>query len=194
MNESLSALVAMQSEYTSLAQIKACAKIFSESHDNDYMVIVVFNDNTMLKIVDEGDGLQYDNDFDKGFVDFVVNVCAAYKGLDLCFEFDSLIELFDIVESFDSSKQTLFAVLLNNYSYSYDIESLVNYAENDACLFEGSISDYAYELINDCYDTKNMGTLSNYIDYDKFGNDLLLVGDIVELAYNCYWVNPNDIC
>ena len=193
MNESLNALVAMQSEYTSLAQIKACAKIFSESHDNDYMAIVVFNDNTMLKITDEGDGLQYDNDFDKGFVDFVVNVCAAYKGLDLCFEFDSLKECFDIVECFDNNKQTLFALLLSDYSYSYDIESLTNYCENNAYLFDGSVSDYAYELIQDCYDLKSMGGLVSYIDYNKFGNDLLLEGAIVELGYNCIWTNPNDI-
>jgi len=192
MNESLKTLVAMQSEYTSLVQIKECAKIFSESHDNDYTAIVIFSDNTMLKIVDE-DGLQYDNDFNKGFVDFVVSVCDAYKNFDLCYEFDSLIECFDIVSSFDNNKQKLFAVLLSDYSYSYDIETLVNYAENNANLFEGSISDYAYDFINDCYDTKSMGTLANYIDYDSFGEDLLINREIFELRYNLIWTNPNDI-
>lgn len=192
MNESLEALVAMQSEYTSLAQIKACAKIFSESHDNDYMAIVIFNDGTMLKIVDEN-GLQYDNDFSEEFVEFVASVCSAYKSLDLCFEFDSLIELFDIVQGFDSSKQILFSFLLNDYSYSYDIETLVSYCENNASLFNGSLSDYAYALIEDCYDLKSMGTLANYIDYDSFGRDLLLNSEIVELGHNLVWSNPNDI-
>jgi len=125
------------------------------------------------------------------FIVFALSVEKHYKkvGLDL----DTLIECFDIVECFDNNKQALFAVLLSDYSYNYDIETLVNYCSDNACLFDGSIADYAYDLINDCYDLKSMGGLANYIDYDKFGNDLLLGGDIVELGYNCYWTNPNDI-
>ena len=125
------------------------------------------------------------------FIIFALSVEKHYKKVEL--DLDVLKECFDIVECFDNNKQALFALLLNDYSYSYDIESLTNYAENDACLFEGSISDYAYELINDCYDTKSMGGLVSYINYDKFGNDLLLEGAIVELGYNCIWTNPNDI-
>ncbi len=131
-----------------------------------------------------------DEKFDNDFVTFALSVEKAYKKASL--DLDTLKECFDIVECFDDNKQALFAVLLSDYSY-YDIESLVNYAENDACLFEGSISDYAYELIQDCYDLKSMGGLVSYIDYDKFGNDLLLEGAVVELGYNCLWVNPNDI-
>ena len=184
MNESL---------YTSLAQIKECAKYFSDSHDNEYQAIAIFNDRTMLKITDDGEGFQYDNDFSEEFIVFVLNVCAAYKSLDLCFEFDCLVECFDIVSSFDNNKKTLFAVLLSEYSYSYDVETLVNYAAENACLFEGSRSDYAYELINDCYDLKPMGTLANYIDYEAFGRDLELNGEIQEIGYDVYWTNPNDI-
>ena len=132
-----------------------------------------------------------DEKLDNDFIIFALNVEKHYKKASL--DIDELKTCFDVVSSFDDNKQTLFALLLNDYSYNYDIESLVNYAENDACLFEGSISDYAYELINDCYDLKSMGGLANYIDYDKFGNDLLLEGAIVELGYNCLWVNPNDI-
>ena len=106
---------------------------------------------------------------------------------------DVLKECFDIVECFDDNKQKLFALLLNDYSYSYDIETLTNYCENNASLFNGSASEYAYELIQDCYDTKSMGTLANYIDYDSFGRDMLLNNEIVELGHNCLWANPNDI-
>ena len=125
------------------------------------------------------------------FIVFALSVEKAYKKVEL--DLDVLKECFDIVECFDNNKQTLFAVLLNDYSYSYDIESLTNYAENDACLFKGSISDYAYELINDCYDLKAMGTLANYIDYEAFGRDMLLNSEIVELGYSLIWTNPNDI-
>lgn len=193
--ESLRTIIAMQNEYTSLVQIKEFAKVFSESHDNEYQAIAIFNDNTMLRITDNGDGegLQYDNEFDQDFIDFVRSVLSNYKNLDLCYNFETLKQCFEIVESFDSNKQALFALLLSEYSYSYDIETLVNYCEENVCLFDGSISDYAYELIDDCYDTKNMGGLTNYIDYDRFGRDMLLNGEVVELGYNLLWTNPNDI-
>ena len=125
------------------------------------------------------------------FIVFALNVEKHYKKTSL--DLDVLKECFDIVECFDNNKQTLFALLLSDYSYSYDIESLTNYCENNAYLFDGSVSDYAYELIQDCYDLKSMGGLVSYIDYNKFGNDLLLEGAIVELGYNCIWTNPNDI-
>jgi len=129
--------------------------------------------------------------FGNDFIVFALSVEKHYKKTSL--DIEELKTCFDVVSSFDDNKQTLFALLLSDYSCSYDIESLVNYAENNACLFNGSASGYAYELINDCYDLKSMGTLANYIDYDKFGNDLLLGGDIVELGYDCLWANPNDI-
>ena len=128
---------------------------------------------------------------DNDFIVFALSVEKHYKKASL--DLDTLIECFDIVECFDNNKQTLFALLLADYSYSYDIESLTNYCENNANLFDGSVSDYTYELINDCYDTKSMGTLANYIDYDAFGRDMLLNNEIVELGYNCIWTNPNDI-
>jgi len=132
-----------------------------------------------------------DEKFCNDFIVFALSVEKQYKKVEL--DIETLKECFDIVSSFDNNKQTLFALLLSDYSHGYDIESLVNYAENDAYLFNGSASDYAYELINDCYDLKSMGTLASYIDYDSFGRDLLLNGDIVELGYNLVWTNPNDI-
>ena len=125
------------------------------------------------------------------FIVFALNVEKHYKKTSL--DLDVLKECFDIVECFDDNKQKLFAVLLSDYSYSYDIETLVNYVAENACIFEGRRSDYAYELIEDCYDTKSMGTLANYIDYDSFGRDMELEGNIQEIAYNVYWTNCGDI-
>jgi len=125
------------------------------------------------------------------FLVFALNVEKHYKKTSL--DIDELKTCFDVVSSFDDNKQTLFALLLNDYSYSYDIETLTNYCNDNAYLFDGSVSDYAYELLNDCYDLKPMGTLANYIDYDSFGRDMLLNGEIVELGYNLLWTNPNDI-
>jgi len=132
-----------------------------------------------------------DEKHNNDFIIFALSVEKVYKKTSL--DLDVLKECFDIVECFDDNKQKLFALLLSDYSCGYDIESLVNYAENNANLFDGSASEYAYELINDCYDLKPMGTLANYIDYDSFGSDMLLNNEIVELGHNCLWTNPNDI-
>jgi len=192
--ESLQAIVAMQSEYTSFAQIKECAKYFSDSHDNEYQAIAIFSDGTMLHVTtDEDGGLQYNNEWESDFIAFVSKVVASYKNIDLCFEWDSLPDLFAIVEDFSENQSKLFDIVLCDYSYSYDLSTLVNYVNENACFFEGSRSDYAYELIQDCYDTKSMGNLANYIDYDSFGRDIELGGDIQGLDYNVYWTNPNDI-
>ena len=193
--ESLQALVALQSEYTSLVQIKECAKYFADSHDNEYQAIAIFNDGTMLHIVDNGDGegLQYNNKWSSDFVAFCLLVDKTYKVLDLCYEFDNLVELFDIVQDFDDNKKALFDIVLCDYSYSYDISTLVNYAAENASIFEGSRADYAQELIDDCYDTKSMGNLANYIDYEAFARDIELEGGIQEISYNVYWTNVGDI-
>ena len=135
----------------------------------------------------KGSAGKHNNDF----IVFALNVEKHYKKTSL--DLDVLKECFDIVECFDNNKQALFVLLLNDYSYSYDIETLVYYVAENACIFEGSRSDYAYELIQDCYDTKSMGTLANYIDYDAFGRDLELEGNIQEIAYNVYWTNCGDI-
>lgn len=193
--EALQALVAMQSEYTSLAQIKECAKYFSDSHDNEYQAIAIFNDGTMLHITDNGDGegLQYNNEWESDFIIFVSKVVASYKGMDLCFEFDTLLDLYDnTVTNFDNKQNLLLDLLISDY-YNYDISLLVTYVAENACIFEGSRSDYAYELIEDCYDTKAMGNLANYIDYEAFARDMELNSEIQELDYNIYWTNPNDI-
>ena len=131
-----------------------------------------------------------DEKYSNDFIVFALSVEKAYKKVEL--DIETLKECFDIVSSFDNNKQTLFAVLLSDYSY-YDIETLVNYCNDNACLFEGSASDYAYELINDCYDIKSMGNLANYIEYDAFGRDMELNGEIQEITYNVYWTNCGDI-
>ena len=195
------ALVAMQAsqQAANLAFVFSCcdnAKIISV---NDEKLVAVFNDSSMLVVecLDDSDESQHELsfkiDFDSSFIDFIVLVDETYKTIELADDLDSLEELFSVVEDFGSNQSKLFDLLISEYSYSYDIETLVNYAAENACIFEGSRSDYAYELIQDCYDTKSMGNLANYIDYDSFGRDLELEGNIQEIAYNVYWTNCGDI-
>ena len=172
------------------------AKIISV---NDEKLVAVFNDSSMLVVdcLDDSDESQHELgfkiDFDSSFIDFVVLADETYKTINLAEDIDSLEELYSIVEDFGSNQSKLFDLLILDYSYSYDVETLVNYAAENACIFEGSRSDYAFELIEDCYDTKSMGNLANYIDYDAFGRDLELGGNIQEIDYNVYWTNAGDI-
>ena len=195
------ALVAMQAslQAANLAHVVSfcnTAKIISV---NDEKLVAVFNDSSMLVVdcLDDSDESQHELSFkifdDKILIDFVVSVCGAYTKMSLADEIDKLIFLFDTVQDFDSEKEALFDIVLIDYSYKYDIETLVNYVAENACIFEGSRSDYAYELIEDCYDTKSMGTLQNYIDYESFGRDMELEGSIQEIGYNVYWTNVGDI-
>ena len=195
------ALVAMQAsqQAANLAFVFSCcdnAKIISV---NDEKLVAIFNDDSMLVVdcLDDSDESQHELsfkiDFDSSFIDFIVLVDETYKTIELADDLDSLEELFSVVEDFSSNQYKLFDLLISEYSYSYDIETLVNYAAENACIFEGSRSDYAYELIEDCYDTKNMGTLKNYIDYESFGRDLEMEGNIQEIGYNVYWTNCGDI-
>ena len=92
-----------------------------------------------------------------------------------------------------NNQKVLFTYVLADYSYSYDLPTLVNYCLENACLFDGSARDYAYELIEECYNVKSIGFLANYIDYESFARDLIRSGDIIELGDNLYWTNPGDI-
>ena len=172
------------------------AKIISV---NDEKLVAVFNDGSMLVVdcLDDSDErkheLSFKIDFDSSFIDFIALVDKTYKTIELSDDLDSLEELYSIVEDFSSNQSKLFDIVLMDYHYSYDIENLVSYVAENACIFEGSRSDYAYELIGECYDTKSMGSLANYIDYDSFGRDLELEGSIQELDYNVYWTNAGDI-
>ena len=133
------------------------------------------------------------------FFDFVASVIKNYSSVvrnisyNVVDNWHELNECFSLFEDMTDNQKVLFDYLLCDYSYSYDLPTLTNYCVENACLFDGSASDYAYDFIHDCYDIKRMGTLANYIDYDSFARDMLLNSEIVELGYNLFWINPNDI-
>jgi len=127
------------------------------------------------------------------FFDFVASVIKNYSSYNVVDKWQELNECFSLFEGMSNNQKTLFDYVLCDYSYSYDLPTLTNYCLENAYLFEGKASDYAYELVEGCYDTKSMGNLVNYIDYDAFAQDMLLYSEIVELAYNLFWTNPDDI-
>ena len=133
------------------------------------------------------------------FFDFVASVVKNYSSVvrnisyNVVDNWQEINECFDFFESMDNSQKVLFAYVLADYSYSYDLPTLTNYVLENACLFAGSASDYAYELIEECYNVKSIGLLANYIDYESFARDMLYNSEIIELGYNLYWTNPDDI-
>ena len=144
---------------------------------------------------DELDIVQQSQDF----FDFVASVVKNYSNVvrnisyNVVDNWHELNECFDLFEIMHNSQKVLFAHVLADYSYSYDLPTLTNYVLENACLFDGSASDYAYELIEECYNVKSTGFLANYIDYESFARDLLCSGDIIEIGYNLFLTNPHDI-
>ena len=133
------------------------------------------------------------------FFDFVNNVVKNYSSVvrntsyNVVDKWQELNDCFSLFEDLSDNQRILFDHVLCDYSYSYDLPTLTNYVLENACLFEGKASDYVYELIEDCYDTKSMGNLANYIDYKAFARDMLCNSEIVEIGHNLFWTNPNDI-
>lgn len=159
--------------------------------------VVKFFDGGIIHTLLDGefDAIQQSQDF----FDFVAKVVNNYSSVVRNIEYNvvenwqELNDCFSLFEDMADNQKVLFDHVLCDYSYRYDLPTLTNYCIENACLFEGSASDYAYELIEDCYATKSMGTLANYIDYDAFARDMLLNSEIVELGYNLFWTNPHDI-
>ena len=60
----------------------------------------------------------------------------------------------------------------------------------DVCIFEGSASDYAYDLINET--TEIPENLRYYIDYEAIARDMKLNGEIVELERELIVTNAQE--
>lgn len=105
----------------------------------------------------------------------------------------NLEEWFEQAEQYDdlsSDEQTAFSWLVNDCNM--DVDEAFEKCE-DVCIFEGTREDYAHQFVDDCYDLeKQMGELARYFDYDAFGRDLELGGDIVEISPRVWVVNPHD--
>ena len=140
----------------------------------------------------------FDNEFEAieqtpEFFDFVLKTVPFFKNYNVVDNWQEINDCFSLFDEMSDNQKVLFDLVLCDYSFYYDLPTLTNYCLENACLFDGSASDYAYELIHDCYDVKSIGTLANYIDYEGFAHDMILNSEIIELSYNLYWTNPNDI-
>ena len=105
----------------------------------------------------------------------------------------NLEEWLEQAEQFDElsdTEQTAFSWLVDDCRMDAD-EAFEKC--NEVCIFEGTREDYAQEFVNDCYDLeRKMGELARYFDYEVFGRDLELGGDIVEISPRVWVTNPHD--
>lgn len=109
-----------------------------------------------------------------------VDQCSIEEWLEQAEQFDDL----------SSDEQTAFSWLVNDCNLDAD-EAFEKCG--DVCIFEGTREEYAQQFVDDCYDLDNqMGELARYFDYDAFGRDLELGGDIVEISPGVWVVNPHD--
>lgn len=95
-------------------------------------------------------------------------------------EYESLSELNYLAgQMLDlDENEEFWQVVLDLGEYTDSVQDLINLTENMDCFdyLSGvtSDSDLGYYWIEEsgCYDTKAMGALSNYIDYESFGRDI----------------------
>ena len=119
----------------------------------------------------------------------------AVPGLyDVLGEYESLDELNYLasrIEQLDKSEWETFNAAVEMGEYTDSVKDLINLTENLDCYnFYSDIhsdSDLGYYWIEEsgAYDTKAMGRLSSYIDYEAFGRDIRLeeCGDFTDNGY-----------
>lgn len=104
----------------------------------------------------------------------------------------NLEEWFEQAEQYEElsdTEQTAFSWLVDDCHMDAD-EAFEKC--NEVCIFEGTREEYAQQFVDDCYDLeRKMGELASYFDYDAFGRDLELGGDIVEISPRVWVTNPH---
>jgi len=92
----------------------------------------------------------------------------------------SLAGWFELVDSLgDDEDRYLIACHLAELGYA--IDELAD-RWDDYSLYRGTAADYAAEMVADCYELPD--TIIAYIDYERLGRDMILGGDITELAHD----------
>ncbi len=90
---------------------------------------------------------------------------------------ENIFEIIEAIDNLSETQQEAFGVWLNFTSSdiaSEDIDDLISSFEDDYQGEYSSEEDYAYEVIEECYDLPEFA--KTYFDYEKFASDLF-VGD-----------------
>jgi len=133
--------------------LQACQELHKDESDPEFM----FQDYENIP-----EAFISESGIDENFWNYI-NAIKELDGDDL--------EAFEIWMSNDSSRDL-----------SEDVEGLIEQFRDDYCgHFKNGLEDYAYELVQDCYFTKETPDIFiRYFDYTSFARDLELNGDVWE--------------
>lgn len=141
------------------------------------------------------DGVNYEEYF---ITDYNCDIDGVYDKLG---EYTSIRDLNALAERFDcmsSHEIQHFEAIMEAYGAS-DVADMINITHNLDCWSFLPDIDSHYDLgwywveESGCYDTKALGSLANYIDYEGFGRDVALEegGQLVDGGY--IYANGNSI-
>lgn len=87
-------------------------------------------------------------------------------------EYESIEDLNEIAAQLETWNEDLLNAVCENWGINYAIDN----DEDDFILYDDINDDYDlgyyWAVESGCYDLNNMGSLSNYIDYESFGRDI----------------------
>ena len=127
------------------------------------------------------DGVRYEEffitDYDVPDFDGISDHLGEYTSID------EINYLASRIDDMVSSQIVMFEAAIESGEYCGNVQDLINLTSEENLLncygyYEGVEDDYdlGYYWVEEsgCYDTKNMGSLTNYIDYERFGRDIRL--------------------
>lgn len=123
------------------------------------------------------DGIRYEEFF---MTDYETSVSGIYDCLPEYASVDELNYLASKLEDLGNYELEVFEAAVESGEYSGGVQDLINLTDNLDCFdyLKGMENDYdlGYYWVEEsgCYDTKNLGSLSSYIDYERFGRDISL--------------------
>ena len=93
---------------------------------------------------------------------------------------DEINYLASLLENLEDYEMATYEAVAGTGEYCYSLRDFINLADNLDCFdyLQGVNDDHdlGYYWIEEsgCYDTKSLGHLANYIDYESFGRDIRL--------------------
>ena len=120
-------------------------------------------------------------------IDGICDRLGEYTGID---EINYLATLLDEMAPHELE---LYQAAIETGDYCGSLQDLINLTDNLDCFYyyQGVKDDYdiGYCWVEEsgCYDIKNMGNLTNYIDYERFGRDIRINegGTFTDNGYVC---------
>jgi len=143
------------------------------------------------------DGVHYEEFF---ITDYDTNNEGIYDILSEYENIDELNYFASRIQDMSDYELGIFeaAVMLGDYCGS--VQTLINLIDNLDCFdfISGVENDYdlGYYWVEEsgCYDTKNLGHLTNYIDYEQFGRDICLDEGGIYTTEGYISSNGNPFC